>query len=414
MRLFRSVIFCGVGASLVAASAFGSGSTDPIKLSVSSPKAKGKVGLLQDDGWHLTFRLRSTTAADYFEVRERFEGGSDFDLLVLENPDDCLDLSHANTVGGAFEAACPGGADETFITFNIDSAATPRFLDKGCSPPFSDDLTNTPVTDFVSQGGTVPFTEASKSYYSSSLFGRLWPSGPNTEDASNVVDCYGYGTDEDLPSLVVMANAGGAKVYDTDLTFDTTRIRNMAGLLTSVGYELLNKRDETAVVANLFVTNGMFEPQVFVDLGATPLAGGAPTTNPTFKYQVDEGPLTTVNLIGSYDTPALLAAIQEKVGPQRTVKLRAAIVEGPAPAFIDDLDGNGKFNAKDLVLAGYRVLSNQTVTTLNLIERDTLRFEEDGYECPSNLLYTDLDGDGQASFCQDGDGTSRSAIRVPR
>jgi hypothetical protein len=415
MKFLKVLLGYGLAAALTS-SALAAAATKPIKLSASSPKARSLQGLLQDDGWHLTFRLRSDTASDYFEVRERFEGGSDFDLLVVDNPDDCLDLSHTGTINGAFEAGCPGGADEKFVTFNPSSAAHPQLPDtRFCGAPFVDDMKDTPVTDLVSQGGTVPFTESTKSYYFSQFFGGLFrPTGPTTEFDPTIPDCYGYGTDEDLPSLVIMADAGGAKVFDTDLNFDNSRIRNMGGLVTSVGYELLNRNDVTAIVATLYVTNGMLEPQIFVDLGANTIAGGAPFTDPEFKYRVDAGPLQTVALTGSFDSPAFLQAIQEEVGSQTTVKVRAVVVQGPGPAFIDDLDGNGKFNRRDLELAGYETLSNTSVTTLQLIAREALRTEEDSYECPTNLLYTDLDGDGQAAGCLDGDGTSRSALRVPR
>ena len=40
--------------------------------------------------------------------------------------------------------------------------------------------------------------------------------------------------------------------------------------------------------------------------------------------------------------------------------------------------------------------------------------EEDAYECPRNLIFTDLDNDGMTAGCFDGDGTSRSIMRVPR
>lgn len=409
---------CSISAGLLLASAVATASTPPIKLSVSSPKAKGNQGLLQDDGWNLTFRLRSATAPSYFEIREFGEGGSDFDLLVLEDPDSCLNLSHANTVGGEFEADCPGGQDETFITFNVSPAAAPRLQDRNCATPFADTLKDTPLTDLISQGGSIPFTDANKSYYfeSNSFFSRFLPAGPNTEDSNTsatINDCYGYGADEDLPSLVVMADTGGAKIFDTDLTYDNSRIRNMAGLISSVGYELLNRNNETAVVANLFVTNGMLEPQVFVDLGANALGFG-PYTNPEFKFRVNGGAIQTVNLAGNFTRGEYAAAIQEAIGTQSELKLRTVVVQGTAPNFIDDLDNNGKFNKQDLILAGYTLLSNQTVTKLNLISRESLRVEEDGFECPNNLLYTDLDSDGQAGDCQDGDGTSRSSMRVPR
>ena len=46
------------------------------------------------------------------------------------------------------------------------------------------------------------------------------------------------------------------------------------------------------------------------------------------------------------------------VGEQTPSRLFLAVVEGTAPNVVIDMDGNGKFNKKDLKLMGYNVISN--------------------------------------------------------
>ena len=46
------------------------------------------------------------------------------------------------------------------------------------------------------------------------------------------------------------------------------------------------------------------------------------------------------------------------VGEQTPSRLFLAVVEGAAPNVVIDMDGNGKFNKKDLKLMGYKVISN--------------------------------------------------------
>ena len=46
------------------------------------------------------------------------------------------------------------------------------------------------------------------------------------------------------------------------------------------------------------------------------------------------------------------------VGELTPSRLFAAVVEGTAPDVVMDMDGNGVINKKDLVLMGYKVISN--------------------------------------------------------
>ena len=58
--------------------------------------------------------------------------------------------------------------------------------------------------------------------------------------------------------------------------------------------------------------------------------------------------------------------------PDVNVTVRAVVVEGQAPDFIDDLDGNGKYTAQDVQLAGYVLLSNEATIQIHAIQNDVL------------------------------------------
>ncbi|MEM1230699.1 MAG: hypothetical protein AAGI15_09190 [Pseudomonadota bacterium] len=418
-----------VGAALsssvaVAASPWLGGSR-PISLSVTAPGSLPPGAILNDAGWSLGFRLEARDWLGYQEVRERFQTsptgdpGEDFEVLILEDPDDCLDLSHTGTVRGPLNNSCPGGADELFIRFALDGNESPGDMDRNCvNSDQAEALFDVASTDLQSQGGTVPFDQANKSYVLIDDFGpRLAPVGPNTggiNATGAVFDCYGYGVNDDLPSLVVMADIGGSQFVDTDLTFKPGRTRNMAGLVSGVGSELIDNMNRTAIVAELDVTDRMLDPLIFVDLGALTIGTVFPIVDPEFSYRIEDGAVQTVSLSGSFTEGELLAEIQDRVTGFYSVVIRAVVVEGAAPAFIDDMDGDGRFTGRDVAMSGYTLLSNQARVRVRILPRELQNVEEDGYECPSNLIYADLNSDGLNGGCLDGDGSSRSIRSVPR
>jgi hypothetical protein len=93
------------------------------------------------------------------------------------------------------------------------------------------------------------------------------------------------------------------------------------------------------------------------------------------------------------------------------VTVRAVIVEGQAPSFIDDLDGNGVYTSRDLQLAGYTLLSNQATLQIHAIQNDVLS-EFVPFKCPAAILAGDLDGNGLTGYsCNTGN--ARSIRRPP-
>jgi len=96
-----------------------------------------------------------------------------------------------------------------------------------------------------------------------------------------------------------------------------------------------------------------------------------------------------------------------------TVTISAAVVEGEARPFIQDLDGNGVFNKKDLVLVGHTLLSNVVNYKVRAIQFEAL--DTGFFECPSAQIFKEarLDSDTDGSIgCSTG--SARSIVRPPR
>jgi hypothetical protein len=237
---------------------------------------------------------------------------------------------------------------------------------------------------------------------------ELRPVGPGTggpASSANSQDCYGLAADDDLPGLVLMADIGPMRVFDEDFNLVGSRIRNFAGMLNSVTIELLDKRDRSSILAFLRVPDGLLEPLTLVDRDIT-------NTSIDFMTRRDSGPIQSHNFTGPATfLPEIVAEILATY-PDVNVTVRAVIVDGEAPSFIDDLDGNGRYTAKDLTLAGYTLLSNEATLQIHAIQNDVLS-DFFPFECPAAILAGDLDGNGDTGYsCNTGN--ARSIRRPPQ
>lgn len=394
------------------------------KLKDKDPTLPGDV-VLYEDGWTMTFRMESKTATDIVRVRESLGfTGLNYDILVLDDPDGCLDLTNSfptalypgNPPPDALET-CSGGPDETTLTYVIDEFDAPamRDTDSACISDIQDRLTDDPF-------GSVDYTVSNKTYVDTipgTSTDAIAPVGVFTggvagSTSSDADDCYGYGVDEDAPSLVIMANVGGARVFDENLNYDNTRLRNMAGLISGVSLELLDGNGATALVAQMPIRERMLRPLTFVDMSET--IAFTPYSGPvTIKAKLEDGPIETIATLPVDSTEAeLVAALFDALPTDYEVEIRAVVVNGVAPEIIIDASGDGEFTAEDVAMMGYTLLSNEAVKTVRLLSFDAAASEEDSFECPAAPVFVDLDGDDIKGGCSDGDGTSRSRVQVPR
>jgi hypothetical protein len=196
------------------------------------------------------------------------------------------------------------------------------------------------------------------------------------------------------------------RVFDEDFNLVGSRIRNFAGMLNSVSIELVNSKDQSAILAFLRVPDGLLEPLTLVDRSIS----GNP--NVDFMTRQDSGPITTHKFsTPPVGTPGVVDAILATY-PDVNVTVTAVIVAGQAPNLIEDRDGNGQYNAKDLQLAGYTLLSNSTSLKIHAIQTDVLS-DFVPFKCPAAILAGDLDGNGLTGYsCNTGN--ARSIRRPPQ
>ena len=407
-------------------------------LSPYGPYGKHKKfdrSLYTESGWTLSFRMAAPDAVGLISTRLRtMQGGPDYETLVLKDPDDCLDLSHAipsftDTSMGfpgtidPFENNCPAIQDEKFMLFNIDYDDAPAVRDTyvsgGCEGPKRDRLVDDEFANILLDMPN--YKSSNKAYVVSKpmSFPNLGtPVGPFTGGfgfmENQHLDCYGYGADEDVASLVVMVNTGAARIFDGNLNYDNTRIRNMAGFVSGVGVELIDRKDATTVVAHMPVRPGMLTPLTFFDIDRDIFFGGGDPIPPSFNIlrKIEDGPIETFAITGAQSDADIVNRLIELTPSEFTVEIRAVVVEGDAPEFIDDTNGDGKFTAADLKPA-YKLLSNEAVRWIDIVTTTSLAEEEDAFECPP-LIFVDLNMNDVDQSCDDGDGTSRSAVRRPR
>jgi hypothetical protein len=384
---------------------------------VPTLKYFNRGGLLTTTQWPLSFKITSRTAVGFVARRVLNE---EREALVLTDPDECFNLNSLvdDLLLTSFDFACAGLIEDelyievqtekhdTFGVFDNDttgnSAIRARLIDDKASDPAP---RNTP--------------------YLKLFDGKTKAVGPKTggrpdsgASKPDELDGYGYGADDDLASLVIMADIGGARVFDENFDLTPGVIRNMAGFVNTVSAVDLNGRGATTIRANLHVLAGVFEPIAIIDTNVTDpsLAG--------FEYalRVDSGPVTGINLDEDFPTDvvpgganAFYDELLSQYYPAR-VKVRAVVVNGEAPDFIYDMNGDGKYTANDVRLAGYKLLTNEVSINLTLTHENLLTEAPDSKCPPRTLIHSDLDGNlerGDLPECLLTSGSSR-ARRAPR
>ena len=338
--------------------------------------------------------------------------------LVIRDPDGCINMRDWMGPGdpGFPVEGCSGPPDETFIRF------TPDLID---GPGIEESFSGDGIFDLqlrLRDDAFDPFNLANlnRQYYHNG-FSTFPPGsfvGVLTERSGVITDGYGHGVNDDLPGLYVWANIGTNIVSDeflnpvNDPITGKRKLRNMAGLFNTVSYTQLANKDLTSIVTSMNVDRGVLEPIVQFDFIDVDPADG--TTKVGFLRRLDGGPVQQFNFPDS--TPRSQNAAYDEVFASLepyVVTVSAAVVAGDAMPFIQDLDGNGLFNKKDLILAGHTLLSNVVNYKVRAIQREAI--DTGFFECPSTQIFKEarLDADTDGGIgCSTG--SARSIVRPPR
>lgn len=193
------------------------------------------------------------------------------------------------------------------------------------------------------------------------------PGGPPL----GVEDGIGYGPNDDMPGLVLLSDTGVGQVFTSTLgapgavtgfnPLPVRRARNLAGLMTDVSFDVRRATDRTVVSTSLLVPPNLFTPHVVADVCVTtePFCVIGPATG---EQRVDGGPRLPF-VRESTDTFDFATSGRPNLVD---IELRAIVVQGTAPTFVDDCNGDGRVTGRDLVCAGYTVLSNEAVRSVRV------------------------------------------------
>ena len=367
-------------------------------------------GELATTQWPLILRFESRTAVGF--AASVTAEGQKREALIMQDPDGCLNLLSLvdDLMLPAFDSDCAGlPEDETWIQVQTEKFDTFELEDNRQTG--NDRIQASLIDDDYSDGALLntPYLELKN--------GKINAVGPKT--GGSISDGYGYGADDDFASLVIIADVGGARVFDTGFNLVPGVVRNLAGIVNTVSAELFDGRKQTAVTATMHPLAGVFEPIAVFDFSISdPIYAGY-----DYLQRVDSGPVTALRLMSEIpvETDPIDKAnrfYDELLSTYYPVEvdLRAVVVEREAPAFIRDLNGDGRYSAADVRMAGYDILSNEVEMRLTLTH-DNLLIESPDIKClPRTVLFADLDGDGKTGEpfkCSGKSGSSRIR-RAPR
>ena len=383
----------------------------PISIKVKNPDRLGPDDVLLAEDWSLVLEFEAVGAIGIVDDGQRPEDTNK--AWILRDPDGCINMAGwiaPGNPGSAIEG-CAGGVDETWVRFTPDSADLQGVSDsRGIL-----DLLQALQDDAYDPSN---LGNLNKQYFkalaTSTASGSI---GPSTENVlENQEDGYGYGVNDDFPGLYIWAEIGTGVVTDEFLNpilngVGGKKLRNMAGLVSTISYTQASAGDRSSLVAILNVQRGVLEPVVQVDYEIDP-SSGLPINS--FERRLDSGPVESF----TFDTPGDLQSQTEAyealfatLEPYQVV-LKAVVVEGDAEPFLEDLNGNGVVGAGDLILAGHTLLSDVLRVRVRAIQPEAL--DTGFFECGNARMIknADLDGDGQTFFCSTG--SARSIVRRPR
>jgi hypothetical protein len=387
-----AVLAVGIALALPAAAA---AQQKPVSTEVLSPKLGFLNPILPSNllpremagGWPLTIRLTSNNELGVGKAfLPAFPEEGDTGFLIYANPDGCFGLSPVSVgvPGPCFNAPI----DETYLEFTNDTDQA------GVADTFGNFFRHVAQTNafedliprmlvFDGQTGTNSFVReygprVSKPNTTDVLVQRCvtrfgsndiqqcdedsdcaGPFGGTCQTIPSEFDGFDWGADDDLPGLVLLADTGPSLVLDQDFNFPPgpKQVRNSAGFLSSVGWELNDSTKHSDVLAHMTVPQGLYQPVVQFDtcVGTPPAVEGGPCGSPPL-FRVDGGPEVT-----SIDNL-----------PAKVTTLRIFAVSGVGPSVLSDLDGNGVVNSKDAVLAGYTLLSAETTLRFRTFSQDEI------------------------------------------
>ncbi len=373
----------------------------PAHITIQGPLSGNFQGLTTTTGWSLVLRIEVPDSIAILESPEEpTVPVGRREAIVYDDPDGCMDMRHFPIIRAGTPYEDCSGPDESFIEFT-----TERFDNFDVADAQTG---NFQVREALVDDAFAPGALLDKPYLRNTAGSIVAVPRPQTGGA--LLDGFGYGPDDDLPGLVVMANIGAARAFDEDFNaVPGGVIRNMGGFINSVSQELLTKRGGSAITAWMQMIAGMVEPIALVDLDVD--AAGV-----DYLRRLESGRVRAFQ----FRTPPqneddVLFEVTSSYSPFQ-LEMRVVLVEGVAPTFIHDKNHDGRFTATDLRRMGHKILSNEArlrlVQDFDVVVTQTVL----GRTCPPpSLIYRDLDGNGlDGAISCSGSGGAARIRRRPR
>lgn len=405
----------------------------PVSLHIDAANSNGGLALLSESGWPVTIKmnipLTEGETFPAFAVRPNFPVRGDWGFLIFEDPDGCLNppapgwqVNQSPECGVPEElpedwdwaAWTPPPSDEVYMEFwpDVDLAGVNDEI--GANSGGNEDR-QLDLVDSAGSGGP----EFDKWDYALGVLDCT----PLTGDSDCVkfgpgtggeeVDGFGFGADDDITGLVVIAEYGAGLAFtEPDFELDSPRTaRNLAGLVNSVSYDLsdlqkTNSKDAgvkgkpteiiqevvrvwahinmlSNVVRNIIQYDACVGDLVYEDFGGGPEVVGCEDDD---LWRIDGGAIENPPMNYGRGDAASIDALESTL-----FELRAFLVAGHAPNELADENGDGKVDSADAEMAGYTLLSNED--SIAFLQLDELLCWGGG----GNVQAFDLDGNGEAT-----------------
>ncbi len=363
----------------------------PVDLAIKAPPKYSSLALLSESGWPLTIKMSVDFPADQsfpaYAIQPDFPLRGKWGFIIFSDPDGCLNppapswLAPPSPECDALSTPLP--SDETYMEFWPD-VDLPGVVDDTGNADRQADLVDSaggrgPEFQKWNGGLCTPGTNDSDCV-------RM---GPDTGDET--VDGFGFGADDDITGLVIIAEYGVGRVFDEpDFELaDPVGAVNLAGLVNSVSYTLsvlkkskkkkdkdndndndkdndkdndIGGKPETTITeqariwAHVNIPAQLVRKLIQYDACTGTITPSDPDPcDGDNLWRVDGGP---VEVPPNPDYDRGDAAAIDLLNAT-TFTLKVFLVAGQAPNRLFDQDGDGDVDAADASLAGYTLLSKQ-------------------------------------------------------
>ncbi len=211
-----------------------------------------------------------------------------------------------------------------------------------------------------------------------------------TPEEEEIIDGYGYGADDDVPGLVLLARHGPGIVYQANgIAKSPLELRNLAGFTNAVSYELNNSNRKTTITAHMVLPPFLIAPVVIADESYDVMPDEI-----NVGWRVDGA--AEIVVASDYLSGPVADTFKTgytKLVSQTKFKVSAMVVSGVAPNTVIDMNGDNIIDELDLKYMGYQVLGRKKSIWLLQFPAQPC-FGGSG----TNTVYADLDGNGSSEL----------------